>query len=176
MHFLYDAHLYPILWFDRFKCLILFTNLHFFSIIQRSSMVETDCSSCSWVVSVFASHQYCFYVVKHVDTVYTPSIKKVKSAGKVFCSSQRWTRTNTGCVMRYCMVQTWSDKGFLPSDPILFFKNDIRIRSESCFGWNHIIRFRKLSESVLRCTTYIFVLRLFCLMRQNKCWTYLAFS
>jgi len=28
-------------------------------------------------------------------------MKKVRSAGKVFCSSQGWTRTNTGCVMRY---------------------------------------------------------------------------
>ena len=33
--------------FDRFKCLLLFTNLHFSSIIQRSCMVETECSSCS---------------------------------------------------------------------------------------------------------------------------------
>jgi len=32
------------------------------------------------------------------------AIKKVKSAGKVSWSSQGWTRTNTGCVMRYCMV------------------------------------------------------------------------
>jgi len=40
-----------------------------------------------------------------VDTAYTPSIKnKVRSAGKVFCSSQGWTCTNTGCVMRYCMA------------------------------------------------------------------------
>jgi len=29
------------------------------------------------------------------------------------------------------------------------------IRSESCFGWNHTIRIRKLSESVLWCTPYI---------------------
>ena len=40
------------------------------------------CSSCPWIVSEFASHQYCFCVVKYVDTVYTPSIKKVRSAGK----------------------------------------------------------------------------------------------
>jgi len=62
--FLYDAHLHPTFLFDRFKCLMLFTNLHVSSIIQRSCMVETECSSCSWVVSVFASHQYCFCVVK----------------------------------------------------------------------------------------------------------------
>jgi len=31
-------------------------------------------------------------------------------------------------------LQRWSDSGFLLSDPILFLKNDIRIRSESCFG------------------------------------------
>ena len=64
--------------------------------------------------------------------------------------------------------------GFSLSRPILFLKNDIR--SESCFGWNHTIRFRKLSESVLRCTTYIFVLGLFCLIRQNDCWSHFAFS
>ena len=55
---------------------MLFTNLHFSSMIQNSCMVETE------------------YSTKH---------KKV-SAGKVFCSSQDWTCTNTGCMMRYCMV------------------------------------------------------------------------
>jgi len=44
--FLYDAHLHLTFLLDRFKCLMLFTNLHFFSIIQRSCMVETKCSSC----------------------------------------------------------------------------------------------------------------------------------
>jgi len=58
-------------------------------------------------------------------------------------------------------LQRWSDSGFSLSDPILFLKNDIRIRPESCFGWNHTIRIRILSESVLRCVTYIFVLCLF---------------
>jgi len=66
------------------------------------------------------------------------------------------------------LCQRWSDSDFSLSDPILFLKNDIRIRSESCSGWNHTIRIRKLSESVLWCTTYIFVLCLFCLMRQNN--------
>ena len=40
--------------------------------------------------------------------------------------------------------QRWSDSDFLLSDPILFLKNDIHIRSESCSGWNHTIRIRKL--------------------------------
>ena len=78
-------------------------------------------------------------------------------------------------ILRY-MWPRWSDSGFSLSDPILFLKNDIRIRSESCFGWNHTIRIWKLSESVLQCTTYIFVLCLFCLVRQNNCWSYFAFS
>ena len=43
--FLYDAHLHPTFLFGRFKCLMLFTNLHFSSIIQHSCM-ETKCSSC----------------------------------------------------------------------------------------------------------------------------------
>jgi len=43
--------------------------------------------------------------------------------------------------------QRWSDSGFLLSDPILCWKNDIRIWSESCFGWNHTIRIRKLSAN-----------------------------
>jgi len=64
--------------------------------------------------------------------------------------------------------QRCSDSDFSLSDPILFLKNDIRIRSESCLGWNHTIRNRKLSESVLWCTTYIFVLCLFCLTMQNN--------
>jgi len=51
---------------------------------------------------------------------------------------------------------------FFLSDPTLFLKNDIR--PESCFGWNHTNRIRKLSKNVLWCTTYIFVLCLFCLM------------
>jgi len=38
-----------------------------------------------------------------------------------------------------CACQRWSDSVFLLSDPILFLKNYIRIRSESCFGWNHTI-------------------------------------
>ena len=80
-----------------------------------------------------------------------------------------------------CTHQRWSDSGFLLSDPILFWKNDIRIRPESCFGWNHTIHIWKLSESVLWCTTYIFVLCLFCLMRQKSLmsqnnWSYFAFS
>ena len=66
------------------------------------------------------------------------------------------------------ILQRWSDSVFLLSDPILFLKNDIRIRSESCFGWNHTFRIRILSESVLWSTTYIFVLCLFCLMRKNN--------
>jgi len=45
-----------------------------------------------------------------------------------------------------------------------FWKMISFIRSESCFGWNGTIRIRKLSESVLRCTTYISVLCLFCLL------------
>ena len=60
--------------------------------------------------------------------------------------------------------------------PILFLKNDISIPSESCFGGNHTICIQKLSKSVLWCTTYIFVLCLFCLVRQNKCWSHFAFS
>jgi len=91
--FLCYAHLHLTFLFDRFKCLMLFTNLHFSLIIQRSCM-ETKCSSCPWIVSVFASHQHCFCVVKIcVHCVHTKH-KKVRSAGEVFCSSQGWTRTN----------------------------------------------------------------------------------
>ena len=43
--FLCDARLHPTFLFDRFRCLMLFRNLHFSSIIQHSSM-ETKCSSC----------------------------------------------------------------------------------------------------------------------------------
>jgi len=43
----------------------------------------------------------------------------------------------------------------------------VKMISESCFGWNHTICIQKLSESVLWCTTYIFVLCLFCLQLLN---------
>jgi len=46
--FLCDAHLHPTFLFDAFK------NLHLSSIIQRSC-IETNCSSCWWIVSVFAA-------------------------------------------------------------------------------------------------------------------------
>jgi len=58
------------------------------------------------------------------------------------------------------------DSGFLLSDPILCLKNDIRIQSKSCFGWNHTNCIQKLSWSVLCCTTYILGLCLFC----HFCW------
>ena len=105
--FLYDAHLHPTFLFDSFKCLMLFTNLHFSSIIQRSCMLETKCINCPWIVSVFASHQYCFCVVKicgHCAVVVVHTKHKiVRSTVQVFCSSQGWTRTNTGYVMCCCM-------------------------------------------------------------------------
>ena len=41
-----------------------YKNLHFSSIIQSSCMMEIKCSICPWIVSMFASHQYCFCVVK----------------------------------------------------------------------------------------------------------------
>jgi len=76
--FVYDARLHLTFLFDRFQCLMFFTNLHFSSIIQRSCMMENKCNSCWWIVSLFASHQYCFCVVKKlVGNVYnTRSIQK----------------------------------------------------------------------------------------------------
>ena len=56
------VHLHLTLLPYLFKCLMLFTNLHFSSIIQHSCM-ENKWSSCLWIVSEFASHQYCFCVV-----------------------------------------------------------------------------------------------------------------
>jgi len=83
--FLYDAHLRLTFLLDRFKCLMLFRNLHFSSFIQHSCMVETECSSCSWVISVFASHQYCFCVVKICwYCVHTKHKKKLGVLGKCF--------------------------------------------------------------------------------------------
>ena len=101
--FLCDAHLHPTFLFNRFKCLMLFTNLRYSSIIQHSCM-ETKCSSCPWIVSEFASHQSCFCVVKICGYCVHTKHKKVRSAGKVFCSSQGWTCINTSWVMPYCMV------------------------------------------------------------------------
>jgi len=68
-------------------------NTHFSSIIQHSWM-ETKCSSCPWIISEFASHQHCFCVVKICGHCVHTNHKKVRSAGKVSCSSQGWTRTN----------------------------------------------------------------------------------
>ena len=64
--FLYAAHLHPTFLIDHFKCLILFTNLHFSSIIQSCCVMETKYSSCWWIVLVFTSHQYYFCVAKNV--------------------------------------------------------------------------------------------------------------
>ena len=50
---------------------------------------------------------------------------------------------------KWSWYQRWSDSRFLLSDPILFLKNDICIQSEFCFGLNHTICIRYLSESVL---------------------------
>jgi len=68
------------------------------------------------------------------------------------------------CTREQTVRQRWSDSGFSLSDPTVFSKNDIRIRSESCFGWNHTIRIRKLSESALWCTTYILCCAYFALL------------
>jgi len=45
--------------------MMLFTNLHFSSITQRSCMKKTNCSSCWCIILVFASHQR-FCVVKNM--------------------------------------------------------------------------------------------------------------
>ena len=89
--FLCDAHLHPTFLFDRFKCLMLFTNLHFSSIIQRSCMVENECSSCSWVVSIFASHQYCFCVV----TICGHCVHTKHKKSKKCCESVLLSRLDT---------------------------------------------------------------------------------
>jgi len=44
-----------------------------------------------------------FCVVKIYGHCVHTKHKNVRSAVEVFCSSQGWTRTNTGYVMRYCM-------------------------------------------------------------------------
>ena len=60
--FLYDAHLHPTFMRSLQMSDAFYESSFFLS--QRSCMVETKCSSCSWVVSVFGSHQYCFCAVK----------------------------------------------------------------------------------------------------------------
>ena len=75
INYVCDVRLHPTFSFDYFKCVMLFTNLHS-SIIQCSCMMVTKCSSCWWIVSVFASHLYCFCIVKKcVGNVYTWSIQ-----------------------------------------------------------------------------------------------------
>ena len=44
-----------------------------------------------------------------------------------------------GGEVRTAAHQRWLESGFLLSDLILFLKYYIRIRYESCFGWNHLI-------------------------------------
>jgi len=48
---------------------MLFTSLHFSSIIYHSCMVATNCNSCWRIVSVFASHRYRFCVVTKLPCV-----------------------------------------------------------------------------------------------------------
>ena len=114
----------------------------------------------------------CFYFGSMPLFAHKPFLQ---SAGKPlnahYCI---WARSHHGLHYNCAYIQRWSDSVFLVSDPILFLKNDIRNRSESCFGWNHTIHIRKLSESVSWSTTYFFVFCLFCLMRQNKFWSYFS--
>jgi len=57
-----DAHHHPIYFSDCSKCLILFTNIHFSIIIQRSCLTVTNWSSCWCVVLVCATQQCCLCV------------------------------------------------------------------------------------------------------------------
>ena len=73
----YTMQIFIQLFIRSLQMSMLFTNLHFSSIIQRSCMMEAKCSSSWWIVSVFASPQYYFCVVKKcVGCVYTRSIQK----------------------------------------------------------------------------------------------------
>ena len=53
-----------------------------------------------------------------------------------FFADQDWTRTEKfhSPSISGTEHQRWSDSGFLLSNRILFLKNNVRIRSESCFG------------------------------------------
>jgi len=98
--FSYYAHLHPTVLFVYFNWLMLFTNLHFSSIIQSSGMMETNCSSCWCIVSVFATHQFCFCAakIKNVCAMYTNQTHK-KRCCKMFGSSQCWL---VMCKHRFC--------------------------------------------------------------------------
>ena len=50
---------------------------------------------------MLASRKYSVLLLCGKNCAHTKH--KKLSAGKVFCSSQGWTHTNTGYVMRYCM-------------------------------------------------------------------------
>ena len=76
IEFLGDAHLHPTFLFDRFKCLMLFTNLHFSSIIQRSCMVETKCSRCPGIVSILRLSPVLLLCNKNMWTLCTHQHKK----------------------------------------------------------------------------------------------------
>ena len=60
-------------------------------------MVETKCSSCPWIVSVFASHQYCFCVAKICG--HCAHIKHKKSK-KCWESLLRLSKLGTYCCDR----------------------------------------------------------------------------
>jgi len=70
------------------------------------------------------------------------------------------------------MLQRWSDSVFCY--PILScFLKMISVSDPHPVLVKIIL---SVSENVLWCTTYIFVLCLLCLMRQNHCWNYFTFS
>ena len=82
-----------------------FTDIHFSLIIKSSCVMETNCSSCWWIVFLFASHQYCLCVDKKwMCIVCKPSIQKVRSAVKVFYSCQGWSCANTDSIIRYSVA------------------------------------------------------------------------
>jgi len=106
------------------------------------------------------TNSFRLHVIVFVFFVYVRSVVSLKDRGRG---------------LNYNGNQRWSDSGFLLSNPSCFWKM-ISVPIRILFCGNHTIRIRKLSESLLCCTTYIFVLCLFCPIWQNNCWSYFAYS
>jgi len=75
-----------------FKCLMLLTNLQFFLNYSKLLYDGDKMLKLLAIVTVFASHQCCFCVVKKNEcAMYAIKYPKIRNALTVFCSSQCWS-------------------------------------------------------------------------------------
>jgi len=152
--------------FNKFDCRLFiskFAQFAFYLSLSHSviskSLAQPFCKCCSLSVSIVLNVRFTTNGMCVMNNTGAPraSRNKISTTWNLYCCLvpqceglctcySAFPVTNKVVLWPACensaRYQRWSDSGFSLSDPILFLKNDIRIRSESCFGWNHTIRIR----------------------------------